>query len=244
MYLHTDPSTLYQIYQFIARANFHAPNGIRFGQDHYDDRMQASRRIEITPGMKNFVSTADPLETMDFDCVHSYGSDPASESISSHREEEGDEDLKNEDISTEDEKKIKPKPKPTSSLSDNNNDAHDSRPSSPPSGKGIKAGCKAPRDPIHMFGLFRPHALKHAQFAAVHVVADLFPRLAGVDAAMRALEIEVRRARKRVAKAHGMRKGRGETKAKTEGGKEGEREREEEKTKENGVDVARGQLTA
>ncbi|KAI1212424.1 uncharacterized protein F4807DRAFT_416065 [Annulohypoxylon truncatum] len=37
------------IYQNIARANFAAERGLRFGQDHYDERMQASRRVAITP---------------------------------------------------------------------------------------------------------------------------------------------------------------------------------------------------
>ncbi|KAI0598529.1 hypothetical protein F4775DRAFT_175658 [Biscogniauxia sp. FL1348] len=36
------------MYQDIARANFAAERGQRFGQDHYDERMQASRRLAIT----------------------------------------------------------------------------------------------------------------------------------------------------------------------------------------------------
>ncbi|KAI6091175.1 hypothetical protein F4821DRAFT_212863 [Hypoxylon rubiginosum] len=35
------------MYQDIARANFSAERGMRFGQDYYDERMQASRRVEI-----------------------------------------------------------------------------------------------------------------------------------------------------------------------------------------------------
>ncbi|KAI9167382.1 Coiled-coil domain-containing protein [Paramyrothecium foliicola] len=38
------------VYQDIARANFSAERGLRYGQDHYDDRMQALRRLEITAG--------------------------------------------------------------------------------------------------------------------------------------------------------------------------------------------------
>ncbi|KAI1126696.1 hypothetical protein F5Y10DRAFT_244391 [Nemania abortiva] len=36
------------VYQNIARANFAAERGLRFGQDYYDDRMQASRRLAIS----------------------------------------------------------------------------------------------------------------------------------------------------------------------------------------------------
>jgi coiled-coil domain-containing protein 115 len=35
------------IYQNLARANFAAERGMRFGQDHYDERMQASRKLEV-----------------------------------------------------------------------------------------------------------------------------------------------------------------------------------------------------
>ncbi|KAI2779006.1 hypothetical protein F4815DRAFT_222868 [Daldinia loculata] len=38
------------IYQNIARANFAAERGMRFGQDYYDERMQASRKVAITLG--------------------------------------------------------------------------------------------------------------------------------------------------------------------------------------------------
>ncbi|KAI1485341.1 hypothetical protein F5X96DRAFT_349226 [Biscogniauxia mediterranea] len=36
------------MYQDIARANFAAERGLRFGRDHYDERMQASRRLSIS----------------------------------------------------------------------------------------------------------------------------------------------------------------------------------------------------
>ncbi|GAP86458.2 putative mfs-type transporter [Rosellinia necatrix] len=36
------------VYQNIARANFAAERGLRFGRDHYDERMQASRRLAIS----------------------------------------------------------------------------------------------------------------------------------------------------------------------------------------------------
>ncbi|KAH8909615.1 hypothetical protein BR93DRAFT_402415 [Coniochaeta sp. PMI_546] len=38
------------VYQGIARANFTAERGIRYGQELYDERMQASRSLAVTPG--------------------------------------------------------------------------------------------------------------------------------------------------------------------------------------------------
>ncbi|KAI5919923.1 hypothetical protein F4810DRAFT_456300 [Camillea tinctor] len=37
------------MYQDLARANFAAERGMRFGADQYDERMRASRRVSITP---------------------------------------------------------------------------------------------------------------------------------------------------------------------------------------------------
>ncbi|KAI8634759.1 hypothetical protein F5Y19DRAFT_123979 [Xylariaceae sp. FL1651] len=47
--LREELSTLHTgMYQNIARANFAAERGVRFGPDYYDDRMQASRRLAIS----------------------------------------------------------------------------------------------------------------------------------------------------------------------------------------------------
>ncbi|KAI0841593.1 hypothetical protein F5Y06DRAFT_293293 [Hypoxylon sp. FL0890] len=62
------------MYQNIARANFAAERGMRFGPDHYDERMQAIRRVTvatsdddqdvpiftITPGDANTESKSSP----------------------------------------------------------------------------------------------------------------------------------------------------------------------------------------
>ncbi|KAI0887193.1 uncharacterized protein GGS22DRAFT_156399 [Annulohypoxylon maeteangense] len=56
------------MYQTIARANFAAERGLRFGQDHYDERMQASRRVMISKdddqesSVPVFTVTAEPKE--------------------------------------------------------------------------------------------------------------------------------------------------------------------------------------
>lgn len=40
------------VYQNIARANFSGERGMRYGEDHYDERMQASRLLTIDQGEK------------------------------------------------------------------------------------------------------------------------------------------------------------------------------------------------
>lgn len=58
-------------------------------------------------------------------------------------------------------------------------------------------------DPIRWFGVLVPPALREAQSRAVEAVEDVIPRLASVQAEMAHVEIEVRRARKKRAKASG-----------------------------------------
>ncbi|CAM1502871.1 Fc.00g076470.m01.CDS01 [Cosmosporella sp. VM-42] len=53
------------VYQNIARANFSGERGMRYGQDHYDERMQASRLLTIAVDEKDattFAITNAPTE--------------------------------------------------------------------------------------------------------------------------------------------------------------------------------------
>ena len=53
------------VYQNIARANFSGERGMRYGQDHYDERMQALRLLDITMNGKatpNFAIVETPKE--------------------------------------------------------------------------------------------------------------------------------------------------------------------------------------
>jgi len=63
-----------------------------------------------------------------------------------------------------------------------------------------------PSDPLRWFGILAPSELRAAQGDAATMM-ELVPRLVGVDAEMRAVEVEIRRARKRGAKAGRRRKG-------------------------------------
>lgn len=62
------------------------------------------------------------------------------------------------------------------------------------------------KDPIRMFGILTPQALKMAQADAIKMVEEIVPELVKVDREMLALEIEVRRRRKWLVKAEGLEK--------------------------------------
>ena len=57
------------------------------------------------------------------------------------------------------------------------------------------------RDPLMWFGLFAPAALKNAQASFKDVVLNVTGELVSVDRRMKAVEIDVRRTRKRLRKA-------------------------------------------
>jgi uncharacterized small protein (DUF1192 family) len=60
------------------------------------------------------------------------------------------------------------------------------------------------KDPLKIFGLLTPQSLKAAQNDAVRTVQELVPRLCEVDAEMKEVEIQIRRARKHRSKAEAL----------------------------------------
>ncbi|KAJ4392181.1 hypothetical protein N0V93_005806 [Gnomoniopsis smithogilvyi] len=133
-------------FQNLARANFAAERGVRFGPDHYDARMQAGRRVVVRDAEANI--TVEVIRV--------------------------DEAFPEPEMSGSEEKAQKEQ-------------------------QGIKKQIS--KDPIRWFGLLTPLALRQTQASAIDTVERVIPRLVAVDKAMRQLEIEVRRARKKRAKA-------------------------------------------
>jgi len=160
------------LYQDIARANFAAERGIRYGQDFYDDRMQSLRRLLITQesdadddagyaGFKVVARVSTDSGEGQGPESHGTGTDPG--------DDQGDE-------------------KPEAEA------AEAAQPAA-------AASTQKQRDPLRWFGLLAPMPLRQAQARAVQAVEQMIPRLASIDAEMAAVEIQVRRARKRRAKA-------------------------------------------
>lgn len=141
------------VYQNIARANFSGERGMRYGQDHYDERMQAARRLAIG---------VDGKLQPTFTVVDALVEEP--------------EEPKNE----------------TSEETEKQSDENDEKPA-PKKNKN--------KNPLHWFGLFAPMPLRTAQTQSIQAVEDIIPRLVSINAEMLNLEIEVRRVRKRRAKA-------------------------------------------
>jgi hypothetical protein len=156
------------MYQSIARANFSAERGMRFGQDHYDDRMQASRRLHINANQQDVPSFQ--VARGDLTCKSS----DTDANVPDETEEVADVG------DTLDENAEK-------------GEEQDSEPTSKPR--------KMKKDPLQWFGLLTPMPLRQAQNQSLRIVEQIVPKLASTNAEMASVEIEVRRARKKRAKA-------------------------------------------
>ncbi|KAI0115178.1 hypothetical protein F4814DRAFT_309816 [Daldinia grandis] len=161
------------IYQNIARANFAAERGMRFGQDCYDERMQASRKVAITLGGDRDIpafavttgSTEAGLAQSEKAAAGAAADDGAKDASKEGGGKGEDEGEKKKEEASESRKQLLRK------------------------------------DPLRWFGLLTPMPLRQAQAQSIEAVEQVIPQLASVDAQMAQVEIEVRRARKKRAKA-------------------------------------------
>ena len=180
------------MYQHLARANFSADRGIRYyGQDYYDERMQASRRISIGGGSE--ATTSPVLFTVK-------APEPVTEARTTNdgrgKDAEGKEATLEKERDPKEETERDPK-------EETEKDSSSSSPPSQPAATKTTDEKKKPKstDPLRWFGILTPLPLRQAQSSAISAVEDIIPRLASVSAEMASVELEVRRARKRRAKA-------------------------------------------
>ncbi|KAL6825016.1 hypothetical protein V8C40DRAFT_245377 [Trichoderma camerunense] len=166
------------VFQNIARANFTGERGMRYGQDHYDERMRALRVLDIAPGgddvpifaIKSLNSPVDDEDRKE-DEKREDGSDgdKADTQENSEANPEGEQSPQDQGEEKEKEEEIKTK--------------------------------KATNNPLRWFGILAPAPLRTAQTLSIQAVEQVIPRLISVNAEMEHVEIEIRRARKKRAKA-------------------------------------------
>ncbi|OAA65728.1 hypothetical protein SPI_02515 [Niveomyces insectorum RCEF 264] len=180
-----------RLYGHLARANFAAERGFRYGSDHYDGRMQATARLRIAAGSDGSGS-APSSEALSF-LVTRQGEDKDGRVTQQNEEEEEEE---------EEETKTEQKETVGQRKGLETNEVNGAR-----AKKAEKTTKRTgpPRDPLRWFGVLTPMALRQAQQEAVQVVDNIVPQLASLSAEMAAVEIAVRRARKKRARAAGGR---------------------------------------
>lgn len=200
-------------FQHLARANFAAERGTRYGADQYDERMQASRTVVFGghdmrdadvsadgDGKNGMVNVGSSGGTgVEFRVVTKsggkHGGDDEKEQ-KQHQQEEKQKSAEGAEAEADEDKRAKTSttdttenPQDIDTHSNKQQDKKD-KPTSPP----------VPVDPLRWFGVLTPLALRQTQACAVEVVERIVPRLVMIDIVMREVEIEVRRAKKRRAK--------------------------------------------
>lgn len=171
------------VHQGIARANFSAERGMRYGQDHYDGRMKASRVLQIswegddgvTPCFAVVSTEEDKQPTDASGSKEEHAGQPEEKQQASGKTEKEEEEEKEEgeEAETEEEKARKKE----------------------------QTRRQIARNPLRWFGVLTPMPLRDAQALSVETVERVIPRLASLSGEMLQLEIEVGRARKKRAKA-------------------------------------------
>lgn len=161
------------VFHGIARANFAGERGLRYGRDQYDERMQASRLLEIAS--RDGDGKEDEQGLVEFTVARKV-----------EEEEDGEEKETGEDG--------------RDSTSDGDDGRTASDENKKQEDETEKPAVKTD-DPLRWFGLLAPMPLRNAQTQSIEAVEQVIPRIATVSAEMFNLEIEVRRARKKRAKA-------------------------------------------
>ncbi|KAF4782731.1 hypothetical protein HER10_EVM0002334 [Colletotrichum scovillei] len=180
------------IYQNIARANFSAERGVRYGPDYYDERMRASRTLEVA---------VDDTGVPHFEVVKvAEGGDAVTDPKTEATEAAAATATKNDDVdeapSVEPEGVASVGGGQTEKEAEEKDEAENEKEKTKQKKKKKKSN-----DPLRWFGILAPMPLRQAQSLSVQAMQDIIPRLVSVDAEMKDIEIEVRRARKRRAKA-------------------------------------------
>lgn len=156
------------LFQNLAKANFLAQRGVRYGQDYYDGRMQAIRSIA-------FSDTASPASPVFTVTTHGPGSTAPAKA-----EQTEEVEVENQGEAQDEEE------------AETRQDDEGEKPESRQKHSG---------DPLRWFGILTPMPLRQAQKLAVESVEDVIPRLATLSTQMADIELQVRRARKKRAKA-------------------------------------------
>lgn len=181
--------TLNQIHQHIARANFSAERGIRYGEELYDARMQASRLCRITvpthgegPPEHGTTASTTAFFTLSTFAPHEEVEQTSDGAQQEQSESAGVEALKLDDLDLAEKTPAEDTGRDTGNV------------------KATDDTTKG-RNPLRMFGILTPPSLRLAQATSLKTVSTLIPAIMNLDFQMKEVEIQIRRSRKHKLKA-------------------------------------------
>ncbi|THW81460.1 hypothetical protein D6D18_08793 [Aureobasidium pullulans] len=177
----------------LAQATFKSTTRVRYGQEYYDDRMQATRRFEASTNDNDLPclalkadATSPPTDTSNEHSTKSTEKQPVEESEKKKTDRQEQQPTPpstpppgtEERLSEEQEEQDKPK---TTSHQDK--------------------AQKKPRDPLHWYGILVPAALRASQKSFISAVESPVIEAANSAQALRLVAVEIRKLRKDIKKA-------------------------------------------
>ncbi|KAL5358170.1 hypothetical protein BJX96DRAFT_36896 [Aspergillus floccosus] len=195
----------------LAQANYACPPGRRYGEDYYDDRMKATRRMTIrTP-----CTTTNNLSAKDEDQSDNSDTFEYTFQIETVRTEEPEEDPKNDrppspknsdpsdDESALEKDATKPSKVPDSPKPSNPGEASRTESEYTTTSESKSKSKTKPRssDPLRWYGILVPPSLRSAQKSFTAAVEGHLSELANVTVEMQSAEKEIARVREELGRA-------------------------------------------
>ncbi|KAL4894133.1 hypothetical protein BDV59DRAFT_175906 [Aspergillus ambiguus] len=192
----------------LAHANYTCPPGRRYGEDYYDDRMKATRRMTIQPGC---AATRTP-ETRDADPSVNPNTFQYTFNIESVTTEEPEDDPKSDgpsekDDSAEDTSSSKDTTKDRSCVVSESSTPSETNESNEPA--SVSSSTSRPKsktkprssDPLRWYGILVPPSLRSAQRSFTDAVEGHLAELASVVVEMQMAEKDIARVREELGQA-------------------------------------------
>ncbi|KAG9800875.1 hypothetical protein KCU95_g233, partial [Aureobasidium melanogenum] len=170
----------------LAQATFKSTTRVRYGQEYYDDRMQATTRFDAS------------IDDHDLPCLALKVNDTTSLTKDSNNKS-SDEKLheKEEDKSTQ--QPTPPSTPPTES--DEKRPDEQSHENKSEQADDKESAQKKVRDPIHWYGILVPPSLRSSQNSFKSAIQDPVVEAANSAQALRHVNMEIRKLRKDIKKA-------------------------------------------
>jgi len=176
----------------LAQATFKSTTRVRYGQEYYDDRMQATRRFEASTNDNDVPCLA--LKADDT----SPSTDTSNEHSTISGEKSSDKEAKGKKPDQPDQQQ--PTPPSTPPRDTEEEKLSEEQDKSKTTSDQDKAQ-KKPLDPLHWYGILVPPALRASQNSFISAVESPLIEAASSAQALRLVAVEIRKLRKDIKKA-------------------------------------------
>ncbi|THY05060.1 hypothetical protein D6D01_10041 [Aureobasidium pullulans] len=176
----------------LAQATFKSTTRVRYGQEYYDDRMQATRRFEAL------------TDDNDLPCLALKADDtsPSTDTSNKHSTKSGEKssDKEAKEKKTDQSEQQQPTP-PSTPPRDTEEEKLSEEQDKSKTTSGQDKAQKKPRDPLHWYGILVPPALRASQKSFISAIESPLIEAANSAQALRFVAVEIRKLRKDIKKA-------------------------------------------